>query len=249
MGTVARSQAGAGRAAVAGATLALTAIAAAQGASAETGHPVRVALARGVIVAAPLAVGLYALRRPASARFGAVLVVAGAVLFISTLAESGADLPYTIGRIGGWWIEVVLAYLILAFPSGRLREPIDRRLVQALALVALVLFMPRLFLTDTFELPSPYTSCTEGCPSSALQIVDASGFVDGVLRPLGAAATFAGLLAVLVRITLQMHAATPVSRRLLLPMAAFGGEVEVRSAPGVGTAVKGRVPAARQDPG
>src|SRR5215211_3660669 len=61
-------------------------------------HPLRVALARALIVAAPMAVGFYAWLRRRDGRFGLVLAAAGAGLLLTTLGESGNDLLYTVGR-------------------------------------------------------------------------------------------------------------------------------------------------------
>src|SRR4051812_12213800 len=93
---------------------AVTAVAVA--ASGAPGHPALVGLTRGVIVATPIAVGLYVWQRPAGGRFGLLLIGAGAGCFVATLAESGHAGLYTVGRAAGWLLEVLVVYLVLAFP-------------------------------------------------------------------------------------------------------------------------------------
>ena len=83
------------------------------------------ALARGLMVGVPLAVGLHTWYRRPAERFGLVLVVAGAACFVTTLAESGDELLYTWAALAGWLIEALLVYLFLSFPGGRLA---DRRI-------------------------------------------------------------------------------------------------------------------------
>ena len=66
------------------------------------------------------------MRHAASARFGRLLVLAGFGWFLTTLAESPTPWVYSTGRVAGWFVEVSLIYLILAFPTGRLPARVDR---------------------------------------------------------------------------------------------------------------------------
>ena len=84
------------------------------------------ALARMLSVAAPIAVGLFALHRPPFARFGALLVIAGLVWFLTTLANAEDATLYSIGRVSYWGFEPLLIYLLLAFPTGRIERRFDR---------------------------------------------------------------------------------------------------------------------------
>src|SRR6476659_8264958 len=67
--------------------------------TAGSGHTWLEAITRSVIVAAPIAVGIYAWRRSPFERFGVLMVASGVVLFVTTLAESTHPVPYTIGRM------------------------------------------------------------------------------------------------------------------------------------------------------
>jgi signal transduction histidine kinase len=205
------------------ATVALTVIAAALALSGDGDHRGLVAVAKASIVGLPMAVGLYAWRRGAEARFGRLLIAAGVAWFVSTLAESGDDLVYTIGRTAGWLVEVLLVYLILAFPSGRLPERTDRVLAAAMGAVVLVLYLPRLLLVEDFEVPSPFTSCVEDCPANAFFPLEREPqFVDAVMRPLGVVLVFAVMTAVTVRLWARTRAASPLTRRMLVPVVAVG---------------------------
>ena len=82
------------------------------------------------MVAIPIAVGLYAWNQEPWERFGKLLVAAGFAWSLTTLAQSSDDVLYSAGRVFGWLVEPFLIYLVLAFPSGRLRTPAgaaDRR--------------------------------------------------------------------------------------------------------------------------
>jgi len=184
-------------------------------------QPGLVALARGLMVAVPLAVGLHTWYHRPAERFGLLLILAGAACFVSTLAESHDELLYTLGRLAGWLIEVFLVYLVLSFPGGRLGDRRDRLLALAMAAVMVVFFLPRLFLAETFELPSPYTSCVQDCPPNAFFALDSEpAFVQGFLRPAGAVLVFVVMAAVVLRLRQRLHAATPLARSMLAPVLA-----------------------------
>ena len=204
------------------ATLAAMAVPVAVTLSGPADQPASVAIARALMVGVPIGVGLYAWHRDSDRRLGLLLVLVGGVWCLTTLAESGDELVYTLGRIAGWLIEVLLVYLVLAFPDGRLPARVDRRLVGAMGLVVLVLFVPRLALAEDFTVPSPVTSCVDHCPGNAFLLVDSEpAFVEGIMRPLGAILVFAVMIAVVARMFGRTRAATPVTRRMYGPVVAI----------------------------
>ena len=114
------------------------------------------ALVRALTVAAPIAVGIYALHRPPFERFGRLLLLAGAGSFLTTLANSDQEVLYSIGRIAGWIVEPLLIYLLVAFPGGRLEGRLDRALVWSAVLVVLILYLPSAFLVEQYPVPAPW---------------------------------------------------------------------------------------------
>lgn len=86
-----------------------------------------IALAQALVVALPVGVGLWAWRRQTHERFGRLLVAAGFLWALSTLAQSNSEVVYSIGRVGGWLVEPVLIWALLSYPSGRLSERLERR--------------------------------------------------------------------------------------------------------------------------
>src|SRR5215218_4364970 len=101
-------------------TLAAMGIAVALAVTGPSRHPALVALARAAEVGVPIAVGLHARSRRRDDRFGLLLIALGAASLITTLAESPEEWVYTAGRIAGWLFEVLLVYVLLSFPTGRL---------------------------------------------------------------------------------------------------------------------------------
>jgi signal transduction histidine kinase len=199
-------------------TVACIAVSTAAATDAAT-SPGLVALAHATIVGLPIAVGLHAWYTGLNERFGLLLAGIGGWAFLTTLAESSDELLYTIGRMAGWGMELLLVVLFLAFPSGRLRHRTDRLLVAAMGIVLLTLFAPRLLLAERFEVPSPYTSCVRDCPANALFLLDREpALVDTVMRPLGVVAVLLVMVGVMARLRQRMVAATPRAQRLHAPV-------------------------------
>ena len=69
-------------------------------------------------------------RRPES-RLGPLMIVAGFLSFVPTLAWANAALPITIGEAFDELPPVLFLHVFLAFPSGRLERPLERILVAA----------------------------------------------------------------------------------------------------------------------
>jgi signal transduction histidine kinase len=201
------------------ATLAATAITVFVVAGGPSAQPLLVAVGRACTVAIPAAVGLHALSRHRDDRFGLLLLALSGAWFLTTFAESGNSDLYTLGRISGFGAEFVLVYVFLAYPTGRIETRVDRALVRAMSALVLVLFLPRAFLAQGFEVPSPFTSCTANCPHNALFALDTEpGFVASVMRPAGAILAFLVFMAVSARLYQRMRSATPLGRRMLQPV-------------------------------
>lgn len=177
------------------------------------------ATGRALMVAVPIAVGLYAWYRRPAERFGPLLIAAGFGWFLTTLAESSNEVLYGIGRVSAWWVELGLIYLILAFPSGRLTGRVDRSLVAAGAALVAALYLPTALLADNYPVPSPYTSCDAGCPGNAFLVPGSEpAFVDSVVVPLRELLTMLLFAAVTARLAQRVHGASRLMRRTLSPV-------------------------------
>jgi signal transduction histidine kinase len=203
---------------VAGAALSATAAAITIAGSAA-GQPWLEGLARATIVAAPIGVGVYARRRGPSARFGILLVATGVAWFLTVLAESSEPTLHAAGRVSGWLSEPLLMYLVLAFPTGRLTARVDRMLIGAAVAIVAVLYLPSLLLVERFPEPSPWSTCSAGCPPNPLMVAGSEpGFVEDVLRPLREVLVTAVFAAVCVRLVLRLAASSHLMRRTLAPV-------------------------------
>ena len=191
------------------------------------------ALVRVLTVAAPIAVGVYALQRPPFERFGGLLVLAGVAWFLTTLANSDQAVLYSIGRISGWAVEPVLVFLLLAFPTGRLESRLDRALVWATVLLVVALYLPTALLVERYPVPVPWATCESSCPDNAFMVSGSEpALIEDVVRPLREILAMVLFAAVAVRLAHRIHGATHIMRRTLAPVLAvacfrFGAYVAI----------------------
>jgi signal transduction histidine kinase len=200
----------------------LAGVAAAVALAGDMPHDVSLAERQAVIVATPIAVGLYAWWDGTHGRFGRLLVLAGGAWFLAALSSSSNDVLYSIGRVAGWTVEAGLIYLILAFPSARLTTRIDRWLAGAAVAVVATLFLPTALITETYPAPSPYSTCAAHCPQNAFMLLDSEpALLDGVVVPVRELLASLILLAVVIRLADRIRSATRLMRRTLVPVLAL----------------------------
>jgi signal transduction histidine kinase len=210
------------------AAFALVAAVTAAGAHATTGasggSAALQALARGTIVAVPLAVGLYAWRRPAHARYGRLLVAFTGVWLLAAMSSSSSSAVYSVGRVAGWIAEFALAYAFLAFPTGRLEARADRMLIGAIAAIIVLLYLPTALLVHTYPAPSPWSACVAHCPSNAFMVAEHQpAVIASVVTPLRDLLIVVLAMAVAVRLGFKARGANALMRRAVLPVLAVAG--------------------------
>jgi len=185
-------------------------------------HRVAGAIARGLMIAVPVGVGLGAWAWRRTDRFAPLLVAVGLLSLLPALAESSNGVLYSIGRVAIWLVEPAVVYLILAYPSGRLTTRAEWALIAAAVLVVAVLFLPTVPLVHRFATLTGWVSCTSDCPANAFALTDSDpAFVEDVVRPLReglAIVIAAGVVLVFARRTWR---AGPLLRPALVPVLAM----------------------------
>jgi signal transduction histidine kinase len=177
------------------------------------------ALLEALIIGLPLATGLYAASAPRTRRFGLMLIAAGGVWSLTALGESSASLPYSVGRVSAWLIFPLVAYLVLAYPDGRIAPGVDRWLFGGVTAVIAVLFIGSSLFVEAYPLQTPWATCTVDCPANAFFILNTQPAVMAdVVAPLREGlgiALFGGLSYSVFR---HRRAAPPLRRRLIGPV-------------------------------
>ena len=155
--------------------------------------------------------------RPPDRRIAVLLFVLAAAYAVRGLAASDNSVVFTVARALGQVTEFVLVWVMLAFPTGRLRRSRDRMIVGAAAFAATVLWIPTLLFSAAVPLPGRLVPCDPDCPTNALLVSDmpalAAGF-QATFRIVSVAVLVATALSLLERL---VHA-SPVTRRTLTPL-------------------------------
>jgi signal transduction histidine kinase len=202
-------------AAVCGAAVALTL------SGSEASNPALDAELRAAVIAAPIAVGLSVWYRDPWRRFGKLLVAAGFAWSLTTLAQSSSPVLYSTGRVFGWFVEPLLIFLVLAFPTGRLTTGSGRYLVAASVLLVAVLYLPTALLVGSYPTPAPSSSCDASCPVNAFMLVGTEpGFVGSIIVPLREIATILLLAGVIAALAVRIKRGTLLMRITLVPVLA-----------------------------
>jgi signal transduction histidine kinase len=170
-------------------------------------------------VAVPAAVAVGVLRRRPGDRVAALLLVATALLAVTTLSLSSHSLLHSIGRVSVWVVEPLIVYLLLAFPFGRLRGRAERALCRIAAAVAAVLFVLPTLFTHGFPEPVPWDTCGASCPGNAFMVTGSEpGLIADVVRPVREVLTALVFVAVAALLARRMRTAAPLGRRVLAPV-------------------------------
>jgi signal transduction histidine kinase len=189
--------------------------------SGSPADPALAAAGRVFVVATPIGAGAYAVYRGESARFGTRLIVLGFLWFLSTLAGSSNAWVYSTGRVFGWIAELMLAYVILCFPSGRLPGRLDRAIVTGGVVLVATLYLPTALLARRYPVPDPFSSCVSGCPHNAFFAVSSQpAFLGGVVLPLRDLLLILLFGAVTLRLAWRWRRATRLMRLTLNPVIA-----------------------------
>jgi signal transduction histidine kinase len=190
-------------------------------AEAPAGDRAWAAVTGALVIAAPIGVGLATLARRQD-RFAAVLVAAGALWSLTVLAQSHDPILYSVGRTVAWVVELVVVYLLLSFPSGRLTSsPARVAMASAVALVA-ALYLPTALVVQHYPEPAPWSTCGIDCPPNAFAIGDTTpAFVADVVRPLREVLSALVFLGVAVILAQRTYRAGPLLRRMLVPVLAM----------------------------
>jgi PAS domain S-box-containing protein len=159
------------------------------------------------------------IRRPEN-RTGGFLAAVGYLWFLGSLTDSNHPWLFSIGILVAGLAFVPFAALLLTHPTGRFESRLERAFPFVVG-ATLVVLATGIVLVDATPLPS-----CENCPENALLVVDSPRTANAMQTLATAAGLFLALAAVLL-LARRWRRATPVLRRLLLPVFAAGGAVLV----------------------
>ncbi|MGA9859620.1 MAG: hypothetical protein WBQ18_17280, partial [Solirubrobacteraceae bacterium] len=171
--------------------------------------------------AAMFGLALADIARRRELRYARTLILVGILWSLSALTASREPITYSIGHVSQWLVDLAVAYLLLSYPSTRLRRGPERMLFIAGALLVGLLFLPTA-LAGQYPHPSLWSTCTTQCPTNAFSLTASTpAVIANVIVPLRevlAVAVFAAITLITTRRTQQ---ADPQLRPLHAPVAVF----------------------------
>jgi signal transduction histidine kinase len=108
--------------------------------------------------------GLVARRQRPENRLGTVMVFIGFAWFATFLADAGSPLVFTVGKALESVYLLGFVYLVLSFPTGRLRGELDRSLIAAAVVLVSVVELAWLLFADSGS------QICSACPDNAFEL-------------------------------------------------------------------------------
>ncbi|MBJ7331381.1 MAG: sensor histidine kinase [Solirubrobacteraceae bacterium] len=181
----------------------------------ETAYPGLEAAVTASVMVAYIGSGLIAWGRRPHNHVGALLCGVGFTYFLNALKVSDVTWVFTVGCLGGAVFFIVFIQLVLAYPSGQVTLPIERRLLGVGYGLAIGIPLGLAFFT------SDLADWQEDSPPNPLMIVEQQGIADAIdaVGSLIGAVVVAALVVLIVR---RWRRATPAARRVLTPVLACG---------------------------
>jgi signal transduction histidine kinase len=171
----------------------------------------------GVTVLLAWAVAMAVRQRYPERPLWMLLIALALASALQPLVASPNALLFTLARAARPGVEVLLVWVMVAFPTGRLATRRDRGLVASLALAVLLLWVPGMMFSPNVPLPGPFVTCGAQCPENLLFVADrpqVAEFFLGAFRLVGTTI----LLATSVHLVLRLHQASALMRRSLAPV-------------------------------
>ena len=188
-------------------------------ASDHLARPAASAVYGAYLVAACMAIGLYWwVARPAS-RFGPLLIAYGVCAWLIRLQGSNDPLIYDIGVLAQAPGFVLVFYLFLSYPMGRLEPAAARWLWVVLVVETVAVFIPRVLLSPVISGGGPLDRCVPECPENVLQVASAPKLAEA-LGKVGTYVLLVFVVAVLVVYAMRFLSASRPQRRALTAVAA-----------------------------
>jgi signal transduction histidine kinase len=175
-------------------------------------HKAPVAVLGVLIGLSFVGVGVFAWWRRPLNRFGLLMTAVGFAWFLAGLVEANSSAIFTIGAYVGPLYLVLVAHMVLSFPSGRLETTPQRAIIVAGYLAVLGVRLPY------FLLGGDVTAGLEGArPDNVLAIVDRPDAAE-VFEVVAGMVAVVGLAATVVLLLRKRRRASETQRRQQSPM-------------------------------
>jgi signal transduction histidine kinase len=199
-------------------------------------QPVLFAVLRGMLSFGLLAVGLYGWAREPGGRYPVLVLGVSAMFALVSLTAVDDPWLFTAGRVAVAAEVVLVVYLFLSYPDGRLHGAAERRFLALMAAGSAVFLAVSLLLSSVAPVAGPFVRCATDCPQNPVTLVDAGSAVGRAGSAGLAVWTVLSALGAALLLGRRMRDATPLERRALGPVlmwavlvcAGYAGYVAVR---------------------
>ncbi len=186
-------------------------------ASSSYAHGSLTVIASALAIFLPFAVAAELRARYPDRLLGALLVAIGVAYFVRSLPAIDNSATYAPARALAALSDVLLVWLTLAFPSGKLQGRWSRGLVIAGAASVVLLWWAVIATSTNIPAGSVFVTCGSRCPRNGLMIAnspDASKALYSLFR------LFAGIIVLSTVVVLadRLRRASHVMRRILAPV-------------------------------
>ena len=177
---------------------------------------------RSIFVPGLVAVALVAQGRGAGRRLTWLVLAVAFAFALTGLTGANAAIAFAIGRFAVPLAVVLVVYLCLAYPTGRIDNPQVSVLVTGAAVVVLALDVATMLLSTAPPVAGPFVRCAGAeCPANPLAIVHlGNGASNGLAVALALAITVTLAIAAII-VALRAVVASRLQRRTLAPLFAW----------------------------
>jgi signal transduction histidine kinase len=155
--------------------------------------------------------GLIVRRQRPENRLGTVMVFIGFAWFATFLADAGSSPVFTVGKALESVYLLGFVYLVLSFPTGRLRSRLDRGLLAAAVAIVTVVEVTWLFFADS------RTQICSDCPNNTFEITRNDRLADAILQGQRGIGVVLSLFTVALLVRRWQRASAP-ERRAVAPV-------------------------------
>jgi signal transduction histidine kinase len=177
---------------------------------------------RSVFVPGLVAVALVAQGRGSGRRLTWLLLAVAFAFALTGLTGANAEIAFAIGRLAIPPAVVLVVYLCLAYPTGRIENPRVSILVSGVAAVVLALDVATMLLSTAPPVAGPFVRCAGAeCPANPLAIVHLGDGASNALSVALALAITVMLAIAAIIVALRAVVASRLQRRSLAPLFAW----------------------------
>ena len=150
--------------------------------------------------------GLAARRQRPENRLGVVMVCVGFAWFATFLDDARSSVVFTVGKSLESVYLVGFVYLVLSFPTGRLRGRLDRALIGAAVVLVTAVEVVWLLFADS------HSQICSSCPANAFEVTRSDSFATGLLQGQRLAGVVLSVFTVALLVRRWRHATAPERR-------------------------------------